>query len=111
MAHKPIPCPFCGCEWTKIVDVAGTPFHCVECEACGAQGPGRLGMADAIIAWNARHYSPAQAAAPELLEELENCVQDFNNLAMQFKYGSDWREIAGNCASRIAELVKKARGE
>ena len=71
MAHKPIPCPFCGCEWTKIVDVAGTPFHCVECEACGAQGPGRLGMADAIIAWNARHYSPAQAAAPELLEACE----------------------------------------
>ena len=85
MAHKPIPCPFCGCEWTKIVDVAGTPFHCVECEACGAQGPGRLGMADAIIAWNARHYSPAQAAAPELLEALEAIVREHDCEASAFE--------------------------
>ena len=50
------------------------------------------------------------AAAPEMIKELENCMQDFNNLAMQFPPDSDSREIAGNCASRIAELVKKARG-
>jgi len=50
-------------------------------------------------------------AAPAMLKELENCMQDFNNLAMQFPPDSDSREIAGNCASRIAELVKKARGE
>ena len=105
MEHKPIPCPFCGCEWTKIVDVAGTPFHCVECEACGTQGPGRLGMADAIIAWNARHYSPAQAAAPDLLEACRLALEFCKEVHLEKGYDDVEVEYA------LRQAIAKARGE
>lgn len=107
MTEELKPCPFCGWEKIKIINMGGTIYWYIVCEKCNGQTAHLKSKQDSIRFWNTRNLA------------CENCEECADNAVNQYISESDglqefdsglWMadRIKSGFSIRLEELIQEA---